>query len=527
MADAGSGHITFFMVVAGLCVTGVIIGFDAVIISHIPINREQLDSAKVNPLGKLSRTMLVLRLAIAVVMVGVFTIPTLLFFFQRETTSDLASENGEAVAYYMAHGAPARLQAQINKLTNQEHSTPTLVNSLESQAAALDSASATNYQLALQDSDGNGLSHLPGCPINGDCWNLQQESKQEAAQAATLRQQATNLQSGQAQLLSNDASQIKHLTAEQNKDISTFSEAQKNDTGLGARTQALISLAVKDPYGIGLSAAIVLAVAALLELAVIGIKVTASRNSEYELTTARAARGLLRADQEVDVAATVLTQTAVDSLLSDPEIRQSVFEQKRREVEQALRPRNVGSDRIMEQAIGRSRSDLETSRRRNWRRRAAVPVAAAAVVGLASVGLIWTVEGGGKRGGEHHLALQTSAVKTSGVVALAEPHTDGPSICHQLAGSLALRQLPAAIEIQPGGRFGPEDRAVIEDAASEFVKLGKRTTSPLSPGFNSAGVAMEHLGNPAIPSSSSVAAAQQVLTSLGRKVQSECDFPVG
>jgi hypothetical protein len=272
-------------------------------------------------------------------MVGVFTIPTLLFFFQRETTADLAAQNQQAIASYVAHGPPAQIQAQINKLTNQEASDPNSVLALENRASALDQASASDYQLALQDSAGNGLTHLSGCPVGGDCWALQQKSQQEASEAKAVRQQADALQASQKAQLSNDAAEVTALTQRRNSDIQSFSQAQSNNTGLGARTKSLVSLAVHDPFGIGLAAAIILAVATLLELAVLGIKISASRNSEYELSVAREARRALKAQAELDTAADAIAGEAMAEVRVDPGLRETAFHSRRRQLEHMLRAR--------------------------------------------------------------------------------------------------------------------------------------------------------------------------------------------
>jgi hypothetical protein len=339
LANGGSGQITVVMLIGAVCVTGVIIGFDALIISYVAVNHNDLDDTDARPIGKLSKAMIGLRLVIAVVMVGVFTIPTLLFFFQRETTADLAGQNQQAIASYVAHGPPAQIQAQINKLTNQETSDPNSVLALENRASALDKASASDYQLALQDSAGNGLTHLSGCPVGGDCWTLQQKSLQETSQANALRQQANALQASQKAQLSNDAAEITTLTQRRNADIQSFSQAQGNNTGLGARTKSLVSLAVHDPFGIGLAAAIILAVATLLELAVLGIKVTASRNSEYELSVAREARRALKAQAELDWAADGIAGEAMAEVRVDPGLRETAFHTRRRQLEHMLRSR--------------------------------------------------------------------------------------------------------------------------------------------------------------------------------------------
>ncbi len=339
LANGGSGQITVVMLIGAVCVTGVIIGFDALIISYIAVNANDLDDSEAPPVGKLSKAMIGLRLVIAVVMVGVFTIPTMLFFFQRETTADLAAQNQRAIASYVAHGPPAQIQAQINKLTNQETSDPNSVLALENRASALDQASASDYQLALQDSAGSGLSHLSGCPVGGDCWALQQKSQQEASEAKAVRQQADALQASQKAQLSSDAAEVTALTQRRNSDIQSFSQAQGNNTGLGARTKSLVSLAVHDPFGIGLAALIILAVATLLELAVLGIKISASRNSEYELSVAREARRALKAQAELDWAADAIAGEAMAEVRVDPGLRETAFHSRRRELEHMLRSR--------------------------------------------------------------------------------------------------------------------------------------------------------------------------------------------
>lgn len=336
LANGGSGRVSWWMVIGAFCVTGVIIGFDALIISYVAVNTNDLDDPDAPPIGKLSRAMIALRLVIAVVMVGVFTIPTLLFFFQRETTADLAAQNQAAIASYIAHGPPAQLQAQINQLTSQESSDPNSVLALENKASSLDQQSASDYQLALKDSEGQGVTHLTGCPVGGTCWTLQQKSQQEAAEAKSLRQQAASLQAGQKTQLSSDAAQVATLTQRRNSDIQSFSQAQSDNTGLGERTKSLVSLIGHDPYGIGLAAAIILAVATLLELAVLGIKITASRNSEYELSVARGARRRMKTETELDSAADAIAGEAMAAVRIDDDLRDEVFQNRRQQLQRML-----------------------------------------------------------------------------------------------------------------------------------------------------------------------------------------------
>jgi hypothetical protein len=339
LANGGSGRVTPVMMIGALCVTGVIIGFDALIISHVAVNTADLDDSEAPPTGTLSRAMIALRLVIAIIMVGVFTIPTLLFFFQRETTADLAGQNQQAIANYVAHGPPVEMQAQINKLTAQETSDPGSVLALENKASALDTASSSDYQLALKDSQGQGLTHQAGCPYGGDCWALQQKSAQESSEASALRKQAQTLQGSQKAQLASDAAEINTLTARRNADLQSFTQAQTANTGLGARTKSLASLAAHDPFGIGLAAAIVLAVATLLELAVLGIKITASRNSEYELAVAREARRALKAQSELDSATDEVAREAIAEVRIDPGLREAAFERRRRQMQAMLAAR--------------------------------------------------------------------------------------------------------------------------------------------------------------------------------------------
>ena len=392
LADAGSGHVSPFMVIAALGVTAVIIGFDALIIGYVPVNTERLSDIDERPLGRLSKAMVALRLVIAVVMVGVFTVPTMLFFFQRETTADLASQHASAIQNYEKHGLPAQIQTEMDQITKQDSGASSSVTALDNQASTLDSKSAQDYQLALADSNGNGVKHLAGCPVGGDCWTLIQQSQQESAEAEALRQQAKTLQGEQAGTLANNATELGTLTTEKQNAITEFTNSQNNDTGLGACTKSLINLAVHDPYGIGLAAAIILAVAALLELAVIGIKVTASRDSEYERSVARATRSALWAEGEVEAAATEMTRTAVQSLKADESLSSALYEQKRRQIEAVFRSRFSGPSAETEGSPGKTGSRRPGTL--GWLRPGASRwVAGLVVLALVAGGLVYATNG--------------------------------------------------------------------------------------------------------------------------------------
>lgn len=115
----------------------------------------------------------------------------------------------------------------------------------------------------------------------------------------------------------------------------------------------------------------------------------------------------------------------------------------------------------------------------------------------------------------------------SGIVAVAEPRTDGPRVCHQLADSNPIRQLPAAVELQSDAHLGGQARAAITDVVPQLIQIADKTTNPLSTDLNRAAAALKPLENPEIPNAAKDAMATKALTTLGRQVQSECDFSVG
>jgi hypothetical protein len=115
----------------------------------------------------------------------------------------------------------------------------------------------------------------------------------------------------------------------------------------------------------------------------------------------------------------------------------------------------------------------------------------------------------------------------SGIVAVAEPRTDGPRVCHQLAGSTPIRQLPAALELQSDAHLGRQARAAITDAVSQLIQIASTSADPLSVDLDRAAAALRPLENPVIPSAAREAAVAKALTTLGRQVQGECDFSVG
>jgi hypothetical protein len=121
----------------------------------------------------------------------------------------------------------------------------------------------------------------------------------------------------------------------------------------------------------------------------------------------------------------------------------------------------------------------------------------------------------------------TSASGSSGIVTAAVPRTDGPRVCHQLAGSTPIRQLPSAVELQSDARLGPQARAAIAAAVSQLIQIARATASPLSVDLDRAAAGLKPLENPGIPSAAQEAVVVKALTTLGKRVQGECDFSVG
>lgn len=116
---------------------------------------------------------------------------------------------------------------------------------------------------------------------------------------------------------------------------------------------------------------------------------------------------------------------------------------------------------------------------------------------------------------------------SSGIVAASEPRTSGPQVCHRLAGSAPIRQLPDAVELQSDAGLGRQARAAITDAVSQLVQIADTTANPLSLDLDRAAAALKLLENPKIPNAAEDAVVTKALTTLGKQAQRECDFSVG
>ena len=192
LANGGSGQITLVMVIGAFCVTGVIIGFDALIISYVAVNANDLDDSEAPPIGKLSRAMI----ASAPRDRGRHgrrlhdPDPAVLL----PAGDDRGSGRAEPAAIASLHRArSARADPSSDQTADRvrRQSDPNSVLALENRASALDQASASDYQLALQDSAGQRCD--PPVRVARwavTCWALQQKSQQEASEAKALRQQA-------------------------------------------------------------------------------------------------------------------------------------------------------------------------------------------------------------------------------------------------------------------------------------------------------------------------------------------------
>ena len=75
--------------------------------------------------------------------------------------------------------------------------------------------------------------------------------------------------------------------------------------------------------------------------------------------------------------------------------------------------------------------------------------------------------------------------------------------------------------------MGGQARAAITGAVSQLIQIAGETTNPLSMDLNRAAAALKPLENPEIPSAAKEAVVTKALTTLGRQVQSECDFSAG
>lgn len=132
-------------------------------------------------------------------------------------------------------------------------------------------------------------------------------------------------------------------------------------------------------------------------------------------------------------------------------------------------------------------------------------------------------------GSPHHSTAgeSTTNPEPTGIAVIAEPSTNGPPVCHLLAASVPLRQLPSALELRYEPTLGGQARTVIRSAAVQLTQIAKTTNGRLAAQLNAAAAALGPLAGSSTPSAAVNTLATQTLTILGQEVQSECDFPVG
>jgi hypothetical protein len=121
----------------------------------------------------------------------------------------------------------------------------------------------------------------------------------------------------------------------------------------------------------------------------------------------------------------------------------------------------------------------------------------------------------------------SGSAASSGIALVPEPRTDGPRVCHQLAGSTPIRQLPAAVKLQSDTRLGRQARAAITSAVSQLDQIAGTTTNPLALDLHNAAAALKPFENSEIPNAAEETVLAQALTTLGKQVQGECAFSVG
>jgi hypothetical protein len=112
-----------------------------------------------------------------------------------------------------------------------------------------------------------------------------------------------------------------------------------------------------------------------------------------------------------------------------------------------------------------------------------------------------------------------------GIAAVPVPSTNGPPFCHQLASSLALRQLPAAMAAQSDPRLHARADRVILDAAADLESTSGSVNGPLSKQLRDTAAGLRAAAG--TPTDDQRTAVARTLGELGEEIQNQCQFPIG
>ena len=269
-----------------------VIAFDRAVVGRVAVSFSDLDSQ--DPQYLLRRRTVGLyagRTLVALLFAVIITEPLMLTRYQAEIDARLNEVHSQQLSRADSTGAIPAYQRQLETLERQDAADQQAVADLHRLAAAKRQDATKLYDQALADSAGDGVTHLPGCPVGGYCDALVQRSRSVNAEASALDAQAERLQRSQEATRSERAAQMGALEdairTQRTRNASTINA----DAGFGARTRAMWHLVTSDFWGIGFFYIGIAALLVLLDCAAVGLKVLSHGNA-YERAEARDARRL-------------------------------------------------------------------------------------------------------------------------------------------------------------------------------------------------------------------------------------------
>jgi len=269
-----------------------VIAFDRAVVGRVAVNlTDPGDPDPARLLQRRAKTIYLGRIFIAFLFAVVITEPLMLSRYKPEIDAYLNQVHSQELGRSESTGAIAEYQRQIAALKQRDADDDKAVADLHALAAAKRDEATKLYAQALADSDGNGVTHRPGCPRGGYCDSLVQRSRVLNAEASAADAQAQRLADSQGPARLARAGQqadLERRIADQRQATLT---AISGDAGFGARTKAMWHLVTADFWGVGFFYVGIALLLVLLDCAAIALKL-ASHGNTYERTEARAARRL-------------------------------------------------------------------------------------------------------------------------------------------------------------------------------------------------------------------------------------------
>ena len=267
-----------------------VVAYDRAVVGRVSISYEKLDSS--DPREFLHKPTIGLyagRLSLALLFAVLITEPMMLARYQGEIDARLNEVHNAEMTRIDQNGAIATWTARLNQLKQENAADDAAVQDLTTRAAQKRTDARKTYQQALEDSDGQGVTHSPGCPPGGFCDNLVRRSRLLDDQAGVLDQQAGKLLDLQKTVRDARAGEQAALARQIGEQRRTNNQAVTANAGFGARTAAMWHLVSSDFWGVGVFYLGITLLLVALDCAAVGLKFV-SRGNGYERNEARSAR---------------------------------------------------------------------------------------------------------------------------------------------------------------------------------------------------------------------------------------------